>query len=680
MMLEETVQSVMLVDYGFFDSIMFLFSFVLERILSLLMSREVLLLFILLVCSAFRVLMPELFRVAREKFFYFSRVYLVRRVTAHLCMASVGVLSDRNALLQNAIFYFLYHNFWRTSLPSSVWKNKKSLLLLMDPLRHSWEERYDSPFRVDFFGDADDGFREDVNWRSQREFARYLLVRVPVGGSWVPVTDDGVELTYDRQREKIDGNEGVRRTILLRAVGDSNADERIKRFLQAALDFYIGMLPSVLNYGRVFLQMHAPPGELESDGRVLFKRYPLVQHKTFDTLFFPEKCKILRMVDDFLAKRGRFATEGFPGKLGFLLYGPPGTGKTSFVKALAAYTGRHIVSVNLSFLRSNQELYDIFLSREFYCIGDSNPTCFGVGDVIFLLDDVDTSSSLVRSRVRKRPVRMHRAATLESCGNSAAMSFGGVAGKRDDTELVAADDSDEEDEDKSTDDEENEDSAGGGVASQQQITLVNQILRSVLESQRPAESHGSLGGSPVDNEKPVDFSFLKLLQSTESANLSGLLNVLDGAVDTPGRIVVMITNHPERLDPALVRPGRFSLKLRMDYIQLPALLDMLGLHFGSVRPADGGDTNEKMSGKLSANEASGEKTLQLPKLSDAEAERVRQAIAAIQEKKKQDGGGFVGLTISPAEVESMCTVCTSLEEFIDLLDSRFNEKEEGIED
>ena len=33
-------------------------------------------------------------------------------------------------------------------------------------------------------------------------------------------------------------------------------------------------------------------------------------------------------------------------------------------------------------------------------------------------------------------------------------------------------------------------------------------------------------------------------------NLSGLLNVLDGVVDTPGRILVMTTNHPEMFDPA----------------------------------------------------------------------------------------------------------------------------------
>ena len=38
----------------------------------------------------------------------------------------------------------------------------------------------------------------------------------------------------------------------------------------------------------------------------------------------------------------------------------------------------------------------------------------------------------------------------------------------------------------------------------------------------------------------------------DALNLAGLLNVLDGVVDTPGRIVVMTSNHPEKLDPALV--------------------------------------------------------------------------------------------------------------------------------
>ncbi|XP_006036517.1 mitochondrial chaperone BCS1 [Alligator sinensis] len=41
---------------------------------------------------------------------------------------------------------------------------------------------------------------------------------------------------------------------------------------------------------------------------------------------------------------------------------------------------------------------------------------------------------------------------------------------------------------------------------------------------------------------------------------SGLLNALDGVASTEARVVFMTTNHVDRLDPALVRPGRVDLK------------------------------------------------------------------------------------------------------------------------
>lgn len=41
---------------------------------------------------------------------------------------------------------------------------------------------------------------------------------------------------------------------------------------------------------------------------------------------------------------------------------------------------------------------------------------------------------------------------------------------------------------------------------------------------------------------------------------SGLLNCLDGVASTEARIVFMTTNYLERLDPALIRPGRVDLK------------------------------------------------------------------------------------------------------------------------
>jgi ATP-dependent 26S proteasome regulatory subunit len=55
---------------------------------------------------------------------------------------------------------------------------------------------------------------------------------------------------------------------------------------------------------------------------------------------------------------------------------------------------------------------------------------------------------------------------------------------------------------------------------------------------------------------------------TDRLDLSGLLNVLDGVVDTPNRILVMTTNHPEKLDPALIRPGRIDKKLFLGYMRI----------------------------------------------------------------------------------------------------------------
>ena len=45
----------------------------------------------------------------------------------------------------------------------------------------------------------------------------------------------------------------------------------------------------------------------------------------------------------------------------------------------------------------------------------------------------------------------------------------------------------------------------------------------------------------------------------DKLDLATLLNVLDGVRETPGRIIILSTNHPERLDEALLRPGRFDM-------------------------------------------------------------------------------------------------------------------------
>ncbi len=46
-------------------------------------------------------------------------------------------------------------------------------------------------------------------------------------------------------------------------------------------------------------------------------------------------------------------------------------------------------------------------------------------------------------------------------------------------------------------------------------------------------------------------------------SLSGLLNIIDGVASQGGRILTMTTNHIERLDEVLIRPGRVDRKVEL---------------------------------------------------------------------------------------------------------------------
>ncbi|KAJ2878936.1 Complex III assembly protein translocase and chaperone, partial [Coemansia asiatica] len=66
----------------------------------------------------------------------------------------------------------------------------------------------------------------------------------------------------------------------------------------------------------------------------------------------------------------------------------------------------------------------------------------------------------------------------------------------------------------------------------------------------------------------IDAAFNRNRQQSDNAayqqsmvTFSGLLNALDGVASSDERIIFMTTNHIERLDPALVRPGRVDVKV-----------------------------------------------------------------------------------------------------------------------
>jgi chaperone BCS1 len=62
---------------------------------------------------------------------------------------------------------------------------------------------------------------------------------------------------------------------------------------------------------------------------------------------------------------------------------------------------------------------------------------------------------------------------------------------------------------------------------------------------------------------PNEYWFVLFLQVT----LSGLLNAMDGLWSGSGdeRIIVFTTNHKDRLDPALLRPGRMDMHINLSF-------------------------------------------------------------------------------------------------------------------
>ncbi|XP_039026038.1 AAA-ATPase At3g50940-like [Hibiscus syriacus] len=71
-------------------------------------------------------------------------------------------------------------------------------------------------------------------------------------------------------------------------------------------------------------------------------------------------------------------------------------------------------------------------------------------------------------------------------------------------------------------------------------------------------------------------------QGDNQVTLSRLLNCIDGLWSCCGeeRIIIFTTNHKERLDPALVRPGRMDMHIHMSYCNVSIFKQLAFNYFG----------------------------------------------------------------------------------------------------
>ena len=214
---------------------------------------------------------------------------------------------------------------------------------------------------------------------------------------------------------------------------------------------------------------------------VAFMRYRLNSTVTFDSLFFPGKSRVLSLVKKL--------EDGRINKLAFCLHGAPGCGKTSIVKALANLTGKHIMTVKMSYMKNDIEVKDIFNNPSVPQISSNMQTVSAWRQVpinkrIYLLEDLDAESDVCHQRKTAK---------------------------------------EEEDESKQT-----------------PPTVI-----------------------PIVNDMVDKYEIAMRRLNKKKITLSGILNALDGVIEVKGAIIIITTNHRDKLDSALLRYGRITMDIQM---------------------------------------------------------------------------------------------------------------------
>ena len=91
---------------------------------------------------------------------------------------------------------------------------------------------------------------------------------------------------------------------------------------------------------------------------------------------------------------------------------------------------------------------------------------------------------------------------------------------------------------------------GGGIIVLEDIDRMTDIVLSDHQQDR------------LDQQQDISVTDIKDIEDSP-LNASCILTILDGVLTQDGSTVIVTTNHPERLDEAFKRPGRFDLTVEL---------------------------------------------------------------------------------------------------------------------
>ena len=108
--------------------------------------------------------------------------------------------------------------------------------------------------------------------------------------------------------------------------------------------------------------------------------------------------------------------------------------------------------------------------------------------------------------------------------------------------------------------------------------VMERTLKNSVDKKDQPEEVSALQSVKTNPNKPDTYGNRSAIGS-EKLDLSFLLNILDGVLEIPGRIVIMTSNYIEQLDRALIRPGRIDIIADFKKCMNHTLIEMMEFFF-----------------------------------------------------------------------------------------------------
>ena len=306
--------------------------------------------------------------------------------------------------------------------------------------------------------------------------------------------------------------------------------DQLRNFLDDIKQKYAINLKNKLGNKRYYFNMNQTNVPMDIDKRKDLSRLPphftfIMKHfqtnRKFSNLF-GEDIEIIRNRVNFFCKNKKWYDEkGIPYTLGLLLSGAPGTGKTSTIKCLANETNRHICNVNLNTDMTKTQLENLFFNEN---INVLNPIS---GQHESFCIPLDQRIYVLEDVDCQSDIVMERA--LKS--NAYTSRLRSETSFPKDTVL--------------------------------RTSTFGPNTNSINDTKKEDES-----SEKIEDKYKVDLSFL--------------LNLLDGVLENPGRIVIMTSNYPDTLDSALIRPGRIDVIAKFGNCTNQTVIEMIEFFYDII--------------------------------------------------------------------------------------------------